>query len=103
MQTNASKRLKGIYHGSTFVVDVEYSKDYVILHLPVVTKFTKGVYFELLDMMDELWDFFSTIGYDKIYAAVDQNDRKINRLVRKLGFKATGSAHNLVVWSYTGG
>lgn len=101
MRTNASKRLKGI-HGSTFTVDLEYSKEYIILHLPTVDKFTKEVYFEMLYMLDDWWDFFQTIGYNAIHVAVDPNNQKINRLLRKLKFKAIGYADNLRVWSYTG-
>lgn len=101
MRTNASKRLKGI-HGSTFSVDLEYSKEYIILHLPTVDKFTKEVYFEMLYMLDDWWDFFQTIGYTELHAAVDPNNRKINRLLRKIGFRPIGSANNLTVWSYKG-
>lgn len=101
MRTNASKRLKGI-KGSTFSVDLEYSQDYVIIHLPEIDKFDKGVYFEMLYLLDDWWEFFQTVGYNNIYAAVDPNNRKINRLLRKLEFKAIGTADNMRIWSYTG-
>ena len=101
MSTNASNRLKWI-KGSTFSVDVEYNKDYVILHLPTVDKFTKATLFEMQYLLDDLWLFFKTVGYTRIYAAVDPNNAKINKLLRILKFKVTGTADNLRVWSYTG-
>ena len=101
MRTNASKTLKGI-KGSAFSVDIEYSKQYVILHLPTVDKFTKEIYFEMLSVLDDLWDFFQTVGYNNMYAVVDLNNSKINRLLRRLGFKAIGTAESMRIWSYTG-
>lgn len=101
MRTNASKRLKGI-RASCFSVDLEYSQDYIIIHLPEIDKFDKGVYFEMLYLLEDWWAFFQTAGYNKIYAAVDPNNRKINRLLRKLNFKAVGTADGMRVWSYTG-
>ena len=101
MSTNASKRLKGV-KGSTFSVDIEYSKEYVILHLPTVDKFTKNTFFEMQFLLDDWWEFFKTVGYTKIHAAVDFNNVKVNKLLRKLNFRVIGRAENLNIWSYTG-
>jgi len=101
VQTNASKRLKGI-QGSNFSVDIEYNKEYVILHLPTVDRFTKNTFFEMQVLLDDLWDFFKTVGYTKIHAAVDFNNTKINKLLKKLNFRVIGKAENLNIWSYTG-
>jgi RimJ/RimL family protein N-acetyltransferase len=101
VSTNASKRLKGV-KGSTFSVDIEYSKEYVILHLPTVDKFTKNTFFEMQFLLDDWWEFFKTVGYTKIHAAVDFNNVKVNKLLRKLNFRVIGRAENLNIWSYTG-
>jgi hypothetical protein len=101
VSTNASKRLKSV-KGSTFEVDLEYSKDYLILHLPYIDKFTKSVYFEMLCMLDDWWDFFRTVGYKEIHAAVDSNNTRINKLLRKLNFRLIGSSKNMNIWSYRG-
>jgi len=101
VQTNASKRLKGV-RGSTFEVDLEYNKDYIILHLPSVDKFTKSTLFEMQYLLDDWWDFFQTVGYTEIFAAVDPNNKRINRLLRRLSFKPLGSSDGLRIWSYRG-
>ena len=101
MSTNASKRLKGI-RGSTFSVDVEYSKDYIILHLPTVDKFTKSTLFEMQELLDDLWDFFKTMGYTELHTAVDPNNRSINRLLRHIQFRQIGSSNGMNIWSYRG-
>ena len=101
MSTNASKRLKGI-RGSTFSVDVEYNKTFIIVHLPSVDKFTKSTFFEMQYLLDDWWDFFKAVGYTSIHAAVDPNNKKVNKLLRRLRFKKIGTAESLFVWSYTG-
>lgn len=101
MPTNASRRLKSV-RGSTFAVDLEYNKDYLIIHLPTVEKFTKSTYFEMLYMLDDWWDFFKTVGYVEIHAAVEVNNTRINRLLRKLNFRLIGSSKNMNIWSYRG-
>jgi RimJ/RimL family protein N-acetyltransferase len=53
-------------------------------------------------LLDDLWDFFKTVGYTKIHAAVDFNNTKINKLLKKLNFRVIGKAENLNIWSYTG-
>ena len=101
MSTNASKRLKG-FRGSTFSVDIEYNKEYVILHLPTVDKFTKSTFFEMQTLLTDWWEFFSTLGYVEIHAAVGCSNKKINRLLRKLNFRLLGSSNNMNIWSYKG-
>ena len=101
MSTNASKRLKGV-RGSTFSVDIEYSKEFVIIHLPSATGFTKSTFFEMQDLLDDWWDFFSTVGYVEIHAAVGCTNKKTNKLLRKLNFRLIGSSNNMNIWSYRG-
>ena len=101
MPTNASKRLKGI-RGSTFEVDLEYNKTYIILHLPTVDKFTKSTLFEMQYLLDDWWNFFKTVGYTEIYAAVEPANRTINRLLRRIHFKQIGSSNGMNIWSYRG-
>jgi hypothetical protein len=101
VQTNASKRLKGI-QGSNFSVDLEYNKNYIIIHLPFIDKFTKSSLFEMKYLLDDWWGFFKTVGYTEIHAAVDLNNVKINKLLRNLNFKMIGKADGLNIWSYKG-
>ena len=101
MSTNASKRIDGI-RGSNFSVRLEYSKEYIVLHLPTIDKFTKSTLFEMQYMLDDWWNFFRTVGYSSIHVAVDPANAKINRLLRKLNFRMIGKADGLNIWSYTG-
>jgi RimJ/RimL family protein N-acetyltransferase len=101
VSTNASKRLKGI-QGSNFSVDLEYNKTYIIIHLPYVSKFTKSTLFEMQYLLDDWWKFFKTVGYTEIHAAVDPNNRPINRLLRYIKFKQIGSSNGMNIWSYRG-
>lgn len=101
MSTNASKRIDGI-RGSNFSVRLEYSKEYIVLHLPTIDKFTKSTFFEMQYMLDDWWNFFRTVGYSSIHVAVDPANAKINRLLRKLNFRMIGKADGLNIWSYTG-
>jgi len=99
--TNASKRLKGI-RGSTFEVDLEYNETYIIIHLPYIDKFTKSTLFEMKYLLDDWWTFFKTVGYTEIHAAVDPNNRSINKILRHIEFKKIGSSNGMNIWSYRG-
>lgn len=101
MSTNASKRIDGI-RGSNFSVRLEYSKTYIVLHLPTVDKFSKNTFLEMQYMLDDWWDFFKTVGYSSIHVGVEPDNSKINRLLRKLNFRMIGKADGLNIWSYTG-
>ena len=101
MPTVGSKSLNGI-QGSTFEVRLEYNKDYVILHLPRIDKFTVDTYKEMVLLLEDWYNFFRTVGYDCIYAAVDPYNSKIIRLLSKLGFKGVGSNMGMSIFKYTG-
>lgn len=92
-----SKRIRFIDRPD-FGVDVEYTKELIILHLPWVSKFTGKVLKEMLYLLEEYGKFFSTIGFQKLYAAVDTNDIKIKRLLKRLGFKRVGIDNDLDVF-----
>lgn len=97
----ASKRVR-LYENLDYQLDVEYNKDYVIFHLPLVNKFSKGVFLDMLCKLDELYTMFNTMGHQYVWAAVDPNNQKVNRLLVKLGFKYAGSADGMSVYNYGG-
>lgn len=99
MRTKGSKSLLGI-KGTDFEIRLEYSDEYVLVHLPYVARFTKGAFIEMSVLLEEWNDFFKTVGYDGIYAALDTNNTKIVRLATKLGFRPLGNSHGLVVYKY---
>lgn len=81
-------------------IRLEYSKDYVIIHLPYVNKFNKGVLIDMQYRLEDWYDFFTTAGYKGIYAAVDPTDIKVKKLIKKLGFKYKGFAEDMQVYFY---
>jgi hypothetical protein len=83
-----------------YTIRLEYNSDYVILHLPVISKMDKSVFQDMQYRLDDWYDFFTTAGYAGIFAAVDPNDIKIQKLLDMLGFKYKGSADNMNVYFY---
>ena len=96
--TPASKSL--ILFEGDYTVRLEYSKDYAIVHLPHINKFTKSVYEDMKIKLPDWHDFLSTAGYNGIYAAVDPNNKKIIRLLTKLGFLFQAPSDGLFVFRY---
>jgi len=82
----SSKRIR-IFERDNYAVDIEYNKEFLIIHLPYLWKFDKGIYLDMLFASEDLAEFFGTLGYPCIYAAVDSNNLKIKRLLDKLKFK----------------
>tara|TARA_R110001592_G_scaffold355563_1_gene656372 strand:- start:756 stop:1064 length:309 start_codon:yes stop_codon:yes gene_type:complete len=97
--TPVSKDLLGI-KGSCFDIKLEYNEDFVILHLPYISKMTKEVFIEMKSMLKDWWDFFKTSGYKAIFAAVDPTNQKINRLLTMLKFEYTCSSEGLSVYQF---
>lgn len=97
----SSKRITIVDH-IDYSVDLEYNDMYAILHLPRVNKFTKEVYQGMLIKVQELWEFFSTVGYEGMFIAIDPTNKVLNKFVLRLGFKPLGTADGLSVYQYEG-
>ena len=81
-----SKRLKGI-QGENYKVELEYNKDYIIIHFGELTKVNKAILKELNDRLVEWFEFFATLGVQYLWAAVPPDNQEINKLAVLLGFK----------------
>lgn len=92
-----SKRFR-LFNTDTFGVDLEYSKDYLIIHLPWLDSFSIKAYRDMLIALEDYSGFFKTMGQKKLYAAVDTNNTKIKRLLSKLGFVRVGINKDLDVY-----
>lgn len=99
--TNASNRLKGI-KGSNFSVDLEYNREFLILHLPHLDRFEKTTINEMKSLLKDWWPFFNTVGYSAIYAAIPPDNKVVNKLVTRLGFKFVTTAGEYLVYTYKG-
>ena len=51
-------------------------------------------------MLSDWWGFFSTMGYKAVYAAVDPDNIKMNRLLNMLKFKYTGFSEGMTVYQF---
>lgn len=96
--TVASKSLMGI-RGSNFDVRLEYNEDFIIIHLPSIEKMTKSVFMEMVVLLNDWWDFFRTVGYSAVFAAVEPED-KINKLVHMLNFKYIGQNQGYLIYQF---
>ena len=99
-QTPASKSLNGI-KGSCFDIRLEYSSEYIIVHVPYIEKMTKGVFVELKYLLEDWNEFFKTMGYKGIFAATDPY-AKINKLALMLGFDYVGESQGMSIYIFKG-
>jgi hypothetical protein len=83
-------------------VDLEYNDSVAILHLPYLEKFTRSAYEESFIVVQDLLEFVETVGYDGLYAAVYQGDKKIQKFLDRLGFKYSGKSQDLLVYQIKG-
>lgn len=61
---------------------------------------TKEVFVEMQYMLEDWWAFISTMGYKAIFAAVDPNDQRINKLLTMLKFEYVGSSEGMSVYQF---
>ncbi len=83
------------------ILDLEYSDQYFILHLPLFTPKKSSVQ-RLRVKLEELKEFADTIGYTGVYAAIGKDDKPMHKLVRLLYFKHIGENEGLDIFAYVG-
>ena len=96
-----SKRMR-IVDKEDYAVDLEYTDSLAILHLPRVDRFTKTVYQDMFIVVEDLWEFIQTIGYQGMYIAITPSEVLLNKFVKKLGFHFLGIGEGLAVYQYKG-
>lgn len=89
-----------LFETSDYGVRLEYNKDFVIVHLPYTNKMNAKVFRDMEVKLEEWYEFFTTTGYQGIWAAIDPNDAKIRRLVAMLKFNYIGTSDNMLVYKY---
>lgn len=95
--TLSSKNL--IIKGEGYTFRFEYNKDYVIVHLRDIEKFTKEVFIDMQIRLDDFGEFVKEVQGGPIWAAVPKDDTKIKRLIGGLGFKFVGHHEDLTVYT----
>ena len=91
-----------IYEGHDYEVRLEYSREYMIVHLPEVFKFNKTTLISMLMKLDEINDFSVGLGYPALHCAAPEDDPKINKLAIRCGFTKVGEDAGFIVYTYTG-
>lgn len=102
-ETPASKRIT-LLETEDYSVDLEYGsfdgRDYAILHLPFVKKFTKSVYLDMKIRVEEVWEFLSTIHYNEMFCGVDKGDELMKKFATKMGFIHLGDDGQYAIFQY---
>lgn len=92
-----SKRFP-ILETEDYTIDLEYTEEFAILHLPRVQKFTKSIYLQGREKLEDIKDFLFTTGFQAIWVAVFPEDEMTNKFVKRLGFEYAGDFENLSVY-----
>lgn len=96
-----SKRFT-IFSSDKYEVDLEYSEDFAILHLPYVYKFDKGTYMDMKSRFPSLLEFLGTMGYPNVWAAIPPSNTMTIKFIKKFGFEHKGSAEGYDVFMLEG-
>ena len=83
-----------------FDIRIEYNEDFVIIHFARLDKITKGVLADLQFYLDDFYDFVTTAGYTGVYAAVEIDDKLMNKLVLRFNFKYLGMSGGMRIFQY---
>jgi hypothetical protein len=96
--TNASKDL--IVKADGYIFRLEYSEEYVIVHLRDIDKFTKEVFQDMTIQLEDWSNFLKAMGHTHLWAAVPKDNIKIKRLLGGLGFQFVSHKDDLTVYKY---
>jgi|TARA_R110000851_G_scaffold71838_2_gene159597 hypothetical protein len=91
-----------IYEGLDYEARLEYNREYLILHLPEVKQFNKTTLMSMLIRLDDLNDFRIGLGYLELYCAAPEDNVKINKLAKRVGFEFFAKEGGLNVYTYKG-
>lgn len=97
----ASKNFS-IYESGDYEVRLEYNREVLIAHLPVVYKFNRSVLISMWAKVEEIYDFSVGLGYPSLHCAVPLDDSRVKRLAVKLGFVHFADHDGYSVYKYKG-
>ncbi len=97
LKTPDSNRIT-LLETTEYTVELEYTEEFVILHLPKVTNWTKSLYKHSKERIEELSTFFGVIGYEAIWVAAYPDDTITNKFADRLGFEFIGEYEDLNVY-----
>jgi len=98
LETNGFKNLLVKCDG--YILRFEYNSEYVVAHIRELEKFTKEIFFSLQHQLETWSEFLRTMGHQYLWAAVPNDDIKIQRLLCGLKFKFVSHQGSLNVYRY---
>ena len=100
-QTPVSSERFIVVQKDGYEVELEYNKDFAILHLPYVDKMSKSTYMDMKTSLAGFMNFIKVVGYSSLWAAIKPEDELMTKFVGKMGFEYRGQADNLAVYERT--
>ena len=91
-----SKRITLVRHPD-YRIDLEYNKEFAIIHLPFVSKFTRDTYLDIKFAAEDAAEFLKDQGYPWAFVGVDPTNKLILKLADRFGFKYLGTEDNISV------
>ncbi|MBL4795796.1 MAG: hypothetical protein JKY50_00120 [Oleispira sp.] len=79
-------------------IKLEYNKWFAILHLWRIEPFTKDIHRWGINSIGGICDFLKEMGYEHVYMAVPVDNKKINKVVRRLGLTLMSNQDDLNVY-----
>ena len=81
-----------------YSVDLEYNEDFAIIHLPVVLKFTREIYGDMILTFPKIKEFIKDMGYKDLWVATIPGDTSTSKLAQRFGFEYKGTDSGLDVY-----
>lgn len=91
-----------IYEGEDYEVRLEYNREFLIAHLPVVYKFNRSVFISMQIKLEEIYDFSVGLGYPSLHCAIPLHNTRVKKLAVKLGFVHFADHDGYSVYKYKG-
>ena len=91
-----------MYECGDYECRLEYNREFLIVHLPVVNKFNRSVLVSMQIKLEELYDFSVGLGYPSLHCAVPIGNTKIARLAEICGFVFLIDNAGFHVYKYKG-
>ena len=85
-----------------FIAVVEYSEEFIVVHLNLIGEFTKDLYNKLDGLLKGYSKFVASTHYGTLYGVIEGDNEKMIRLAKSLGFTEQGVSIGLKVFAYRG-
>ena len=94
----ATSRRFTLLEKPTYKVDLEYNEQFAILHLPLVAKFDRDVYWDMVNTIEDIAGFLHDMHYTHLWTAIEPENKPTNKLMSRLGFELQGEGEGMNVY-----